>query len=147
VLLWSSRHHTRSATLIFANISFFCLWVTKFTAQIDHASNGTSLVSYIWVRRTQLIKVKTEMNTQPWCVFISVFVALANWSTSLWRSRASPRPSRVGPLRTVDHTRPFVGVSQKSIFKRLCQFLAIDALKMAPRTSKGLQERAWDAPT
>ena len=46
-----------------------------------------------------------------------------------------------------DHPRPFVGVSQKSIFKRPCQVLAINAHKMAPRTSKRLQERAWDAPT
>ena len=45
------------------------------------------------------------------------------------------------------HPRLFVGVSQKSIFNRPCQFLATNAHKMAPRTSKGLQERAWDAPT
>ena len=45
------------------------------------------------------------------------------------------------------HPRPFVGVSQKSIFKRPCRFLAMNTHKMAPRTSKGLQERAWDAPT
>ena len=32
------------------------------------------------------------------------------------------------------HPRPFVGVSQKSIFDRPCQVLAINALKMAPRT-------------
>ena len=38
------------------------------------------------------------------------------------------------------------GIS-KSILQRPCQFLAINAHKMAPRTSKGLQERAWDAPT
>ena len=45
------------------------------------------------------------------------------------------------------HPRPFVVVSQKSIFKRPCRFLAMNTRKMAPRTSKGLQERAWDAPT
>jgi len=45
------------------------------------------------------------------------------------------------------HPRPFVGVSQKSIFKRPCQVLAINAHKMALRTSKRLQERAWDATT
>ena len=38
------------------------------------------------------------------------------------------------------------GIS-KSILQRPCQFLAINSRKMAPRTSKGLQERAWDAPT
>jgi hypothetical protein len=45
------------------------------------------------------------------------------------------------------HPRPYVGVSQKSISKRPCRFLAINPHKMAPRTSQGLQERAWDAPT
>ena len=39
-----------------------------------------------------------------------------------------------------NHARPFVGVSQKSIFKRPCQFLAINAHKMAPRTTQWLQE-------
>jgi len=45
------------------------------------------------------------------------------------------------------HARLFVGVDpiSKSILQRPCQFLAINAHKMAPRTSKGLQERAWDA--
>jgi len=38
------------------------------------------------------------------------------------------------------------GIS-KSIFKRPCQFLAINAYTLAPRTSKRLQERAWDTPT
>ena len=45
------------------------------------------------------------------------------------------------------HARPFVGVLQKSIFKRPCQFLAINARKMAPRTTQWLQERPWNAPT
>ena len=36
--------------------------------------------------------------------------------------------------RLTHHPRPFVGVSQKSIFKRPCQVLAINAHKMAPRT-------------
>jgi hypothetical protein len=40
-----------------------------------------------------------------------------------------------------------VGVSQKSISKRPCRFLAINTHKMDPRTSQGLQERAWDAPS
>ena len=42
-----------------------------------------------------------------------------------------------GPPPTIHptvHPRPFVGVSQKSIFKRPCQVLAINAHKMAPRT-------------
>ena len=38
------------------------------------------------------------------------------------------------------------GIS-KSIFQRPCQFLAIDAHKMAPRTNQWLQERTWNAPT
>ena len=41
----------------------------------------------------------------------------------------------------------FVRVFQKSILNRVCQLLAIRAHKMAPRTSQGLQERAWDTPT
>ena len=50
-----------------------------------------------------------------------------------------PRPPRYRP-------RPFVGVSQKSIFKRPCQVLAINANKMAPRPPQGLQDRPWNAP-
>ena len=46
-----------------------------------------------------------------------------------------------------DHARPFVGVSQKSIFQRHCHFLAINAYKMAPITTQWLQERPWNAPT
>ena len=38
------------------------------------------------------------------------------------------------------------GIS-KSIFQRPCQFLAINAHKMAPRTNQWLQERTWNAPT
>ena len=45
------------------------------------------------------------------------------------------------------HAGLFVGVSQKSILNRVCQLLAINANKMAPRTSQGLQEPAWDTPT
>ena len=45
------------------------------------------------------------------------------------------------------HPRPFVGVSQKSIFKRPCQVLAINAHKMVPRPPQGLQNRPWNAPT
>ena len=39
------------------------------------------------------------------------------------------------------------GGIQKSIFKRPCQSLAINAHKMAPRTTQWFQERPWDAPT
>jgi len=45
------------------------------------------------------------------------------------------------------HARPFVGVFQKSIYKRTCQLLAINARTMAPRTRRWLQERQGDAPT
>ena len=38
------------------------------------------------------------------------------------------------------------GIS-KSIFQRPCQFLAVNAHKMAPRTNQWLQERTWNAPT
>ena len=47
---------------------------------------------------------------------------------------------------TPDHAGLFVGVFQKSILNRVCQPLAIRAHEMAPRTSQGLQERAWDTP-
>ena len=40
-----------------------------------------------------------------------------------------------------------MGVSQKSIFKRPGQLWAINAHKMAPRTTQWLQERPWNAPT
>ena len=38
------------------------------------------------------------------------------------------------------------GIS-KSIFQRRCQYLAINAHEMAPRTGQRLQERVWDTPT
>ena len=38
------------------------------------------------------------------------------------------------------------GGMSKSFFKRCCQLLVINTHKLAPRTSQGLQERAWDAP-
>jgi len=61
--------------------------------------------------------------------------------TGAGRNADPTRPDCVG------HARPFVGVSQKSIFKRPCQFLAINAHTMAPRTTQWLQERPWNAPT
>ena len=48
---------------------------------------------------------------------------------------------------TTAHPGPFVGVSQKSIFKGPCQLLAINAHEMAPRTRRWLQERGRDTPT
>ena len=45
------------------------------------------------------------------------------------------------------HARPFGGVSQKSIFKRSCQPLVMNAHKMAPITTRWLQERRRDSPT
>ena len=45
------------------------------------------------------------------------------------------------------YARPFVGVFQKSIYKRTCQLLATNAHKMAPRTTRRHQERQGDAPT
>ena len=63
------------------------------------------------------------------------------WATALAFLLVSPSPT------PVVHARPFVGVSHKSIFKRPCQLLAIDAHKMASRTTQWLQERPWNAPT
>ena len=56
----------------------------------------------------------------------------------LWGPSSRPSPY---------HPRSFVGVSQKSICNRPCQFLAINAHKMAPRTKRRLQERRRDTPT
>ena len=50
-------------------------------------------------------------------------------------------------LASQHHTRPLVGVFEKSFYKRPCQFWAINAHKMDPRTTQWLQERRWDAPT
>ena len=50
-------------------------------------------------------------------------------------------------LEAGDHAKPVVGVFKKSIYETPCQFLAIDAHEMAPRTTHWLQERRWDAPT
>ena len=51
-------------------------------------------------------------------------------------------------IKNVDNPRKALrGGMSKSLFKRCCQLSAINAHKMAPRTSQGLQERAWDAPT
>ena len=49
------------------------------------------------------------------------------------------------PLLLAVPRKALRGGISKSILQRPCQFLAINAHKMAPRTSKGLQERAWDA--
>ena len=54
--------------------------------------------------------------------------------------------SYAGLRRPTVHPGPFVGVSQKSIFKRPCQFLALNAHQMAPRTRRWLQERGRDTP-
>jgi hypothetical protein len=43
--------------------------------------------------------------------------------------------------------RALRGGISKSIFQRRCQYLAINAHKMAPRTGRWLQERGRDAPT
>ena len=55
----------------------------------------------------------------------------------------------------IKQSRPYSGIPRKalrggmskSFFQRCCQLLATNGHKMAPRTSQGLQERAWDAPT
>ena len=60
------------------------------------------------------------------------------------RRRAGP----AGPGAVVVKSRKALrGSMSKSYFKRCCQLLVINAHKMAPRTSQGLQERAWDNPT
>ena len=51
------------------------------------------------------------------------------------------------PCCRTSHPRLFGGVSQKSISNRPCQFLAINAHKVAPRPHQRLQDRTWDAPT
>ena len=56
-------------------------------------------------------------------------------------------PYRDGSRDQAFHARLFVGVFQKSSLNRVCQLLAIHAHEMAPRTSKRLQERAWDTHT
>ena len=64
--------------------------------------------------------------------------------------RSAPPPPPRGknvPQAGPTLARSFVGISQKSIFKRPCQVLAMNALKMAARTTQWLQERPWNAPT
>ena len=43
--------------------------------------------------------------------------------------------------------RALRGGISKSIFQRGCQYLAINAHEMAPRTTQWFQERHWNAPT
>ena len=78
-----------------------------------------------------------------------------------WRPEAGPSNPEAGPVgarnlsectrgrRGVRPVPPKVlrGGISKSILKRPCQFLAINAHKMAPRTNQWLQERTWDTPT
>jgi hypothetical protein len=63
------------------------------------------------------------------------------------RASAPARHSSPLPASLACHARPFVGVFQKSIYKRTRQLLAINAHRMAPRTTRWLQERQGDAPT
>ena len=56
------------------------------------------------------------------------------------------RHSHSGLPHEASHARPFEPQS-KVKFQRFCQLSAVNAPKMAPRTSKRLQERAWDNPT
>ena len=59
--------------------------------------------------------------------------------------------SRSTPASGVNETRvpprALRGGISKSIFQRRCQYLAINAHEMAPRTGRWLQERGRDAPT
>ena len=66
-------------------------------------------------------------------------------------------PPRDIPVSTFGHAledirervppRALRGGISKSIFQRLCQYLAINAHEMAPRTGRWLQERGRDTPT
>ena len=53
----------------------------------------------------------------------------------------APRPRWCLPRKALR------GGISKSILQRPCQFLAINAHKMAPTTTRWLQERPWNAPT
>ena len=66
---------------------------------------------------------------------------MARWTGCWWHAGLLSHATRC------NHARPFVGISQKSISKRPCQFLAINAHKMAPRPSQWPQDRTWDTPT
>ena len=57
------------------------------------------------------------------------------------QSQDTQRGGRSNPRRALH------GGISKVNFEQSCQLLSICAPKMAPRTSQGLQERAWDAPT
>ena len=54
---------------------------------------------------------------------------------------------KIAPRTQHIHERPFVEVSQKSIFKIPCHFFGDRCPKLAPRTTQWLQERPWNAPT
>ena len=56
------------------------------------------------------------------------------------KSVGARQPSSVPP-------RALRGGISMSIFQRRCQYLAINAHEMAPRTGRWLQERGRDAPT
>ena len=49
--------------------------------------------------------------------------------------------------RATLHARPFVGVFESQSLRDVVIFLAINAPKMAPRTTPWFQGRPWDAPT
>jgi hypothetical protein len=54
-------------------------------------------------------------------------------------------PALASPTRSPP--RALRGGISKSIFDRRCQYLAINAHEMAPRTRRWLQERGRDTPT
>ena len=55
--------------------------------------------------------------------------------------------SEAGRRVCVPPRKALRGGVQKSIFKRPCHFFAMNAPKMAPRTTQWFQDRPWETPT
>ena len=94
------------------------------------------------------LRRKTSHSRHTVCIhsFIHLLASDLKESDQLLTTHRSPSTGTGLPHRHPPRKALRGGIS-KSIIQRPCQFLAINAHKMAPRTSKGLQERAWDAPT
>ena len=114
---------------------------------------STTIISMIQWTRTSRLSIKISLSGAQVAHSGDAEVeGFTNGSAS--RTSASNRGNFVfvASLNTLEDQvhaprKALRGGMSKSFFKRCCQLLAINAHKMAPRTSQGLQERAWDAPT
>ena len=128
--------------------SRFLFGTTSFCSFPDNESDYTKALSL--VARTNCVRLfwaGKERKTD----FLGLVPSLPALG---WLIVFSPKVARLLPDSRTLHLRPaskppkaLCGGISKSIFQRRCQYLAINAHEMAPRTNKRLQERTRDTPT